>query len=94
MEEQRVPGEEERTPEEEYSFLQEVIKDEMRSGKKLRSGIMHMIGMGFIFGLAASFTFYVAKPWMESRLWKEPPQVTIPRDEEETEENEDRKSVV
>ena len=86
MEEQRVPKEDERTPEEEYSFLQEVIKDEMRSGKKLRSGIMHMIGMGFIFGLAASFTFYVARPWMESRFWKEPSQVTIPRDEEAEEE--------
>lgn len=89
MEEQRVPGEEQKAPEEEYSFLQEVIKDEKRSGKKLRSGILHMIGMGFVFGLAASFTFYVAKPWMESRFWKEPSQVTIPRDERDEGEEEE-----
>lgn len=74
--------------EEEYSFLQEVIKDET-SGRKLRSGILHMIALGFVFGIVACFSFSVSKPWIEEKLGGDPEQVTIPKDELEAGEDEE-----
>ena len=34
---------------EEYSFLQEVMKDEAGGPKRLKAKILRMIGLGFIF---------------------------------------------
>lgn len=75
--------------EEEYSFLQEVIKDEAGSRKKLKSGILHMIGYGFIFGIVACFSFFAFKPWMESKFAGDPDTVTIPKDDAEEEPGEE-----
>ncbi len=80
--------EEHRESEEEYSFLQEVIKDET-GGRKLRSGILHMIALGFVFGIVACFSFSVSKPWIEEKLGGDPKQVTIPKDELEEEGKEE-----
>ncbi len=93
MDEQKISEEEQKEreqkePEEEYSFLQEVIKDEL-GAKKLRSGILHMIALGSVFGIVACFSFQVSKPWIENKLGGDPEQVTIPRDEEEDGEEED-----
>lgn len=74
--------------EEEYSFLQEVIKDEAGSRKKIRSGILHMIGYGFIFGIVACFSFFAFKPWMESKFAGDPDTVTIPKDDAQEEPSE------
>ncbi len=79
-------NEEHREPEEEYSFLQEVIKDET-GGRKLRSGILHMIALGFVFGIVACFSFSVSKTWIEEKLGGDPKQVMIPGDDKEPEEN-------
>lgn len=65
----------------EYSFLQEVIKDEVGDPKKRRRMIQRMVGLGFLIGLAASFIFSVCKPWVEDKLAGNPGEVTIPRDE-------------
>lgn len=74
--------EEEQEAQEEYSFLQEVIKDETGSRRKLKNDILRMIGFGFIFGIVACFSFYAFRPWIESRFETGPEQVTIPKDEE------------
>lgn len=84
MEERKVPEEERKDSEEEYSFLQEVIKDET-GGKRLRSRILHMIALGSVFGIVTCFSFSVSKPWIESKLGRDPEQITIPKDEEKKE---------
>lgn len=75
---------EEKVPrEEEYAFLQEVIKDEADSGKTRKKKILRGIRMGIIVGLTACFTFFVSKTWFESQFPEKPQTVTIPEDEEE-----------
>ncbi len=71
----------------EYSFLQEVIKDEV-GGTGKRKRILRKIGVGIFIGLVACFTFSVFKPWVESRISGNPDEVTIPRDTKQTAENE------
>lgn len=83
MEEHKDPKEELEPKEEtsqEYSFLQETIKDE-RGGK--RKGFFRMAGLGLVFGLFASFSFSAFKPAMDSLFQKDPQQITIPQEEEE-----------
>ena len=72
----------------EYSFLQEVIKDEVGGTGKRKKRILRKIGVGIFIGLVACFTFSVFKPWVESRISGNPDEVTIPRDTKQTEENE------
>lgn len=72
----------------EYSFLQEVIKDEVGGTGKRKKRILRKIGMGIFIGLVACFTFSVFKPWVESRISGNPDEVTIPRDTKQTAENE------
>lgn len=75
---------EEKVPrEEEYAFLQEVIKDEADGGKTRKKKILRGIRMGIIVGLTACFTFFVSKTWFESQFPEKPQTVTIPEDEEE-----------
>lgn len=87
MDEQKIP---QKTPEhgeepEEYSFLQEVIKDEAGNSTRVKHNIWRMAGYGLVFGIVASFSFCVLKPLIESKFMSNPKQVTIPRDEEEEE---------
>lgn len=72
----------------EYSFLQEVIKDEVGGTGKRKKRILCKIGVGIFIGLVACFTFSVFKPWVESRISGNPDEVTIPRDTKQTAENE------
>ena len=69
--------------EKEYSFMQETIKDENRSVKKTKNLIFKYAGLGLVFGITASLSFYALKPWAESRFQKDPEEVTIPVEEEE-----------
>lgn len=71
-----------------YSFLQEVIKDEVGGTGKRKKRILRKIGVGIFIGLVACFTFSVFKPWVESRISGNPDEVTIPRDTKQTAENE------
>lgn len=73
----------------EYSFLQEVIKDEVGGTGKRKKRILRKIGVGIFIGLVACFTFSVFKPWVESRISGNPDEVTIPRDTKQTAENEE-----
>lgn len=91
MEEQKVPRDEHKNPEEEYSFLQEVIKDET-GGRKMRNSILHVVVLGFIFGIVACFGFSVSKPWIENKLGGDPEQVTIPRDEQDEKKTDGEKA--
>ena len=92
MEERNRP-EEEQEAQEEYSFLQEVIKDEAGSRKKLKSDIVRVISFGFVFGIVACFSFYAFRPWIESKFEGGPEQVTIPKDEEEEEDQKPEEEV-
>lgn len=71
----------------EYSFLQEVIKDEVGGTGKRKKRILRKIGVGIFIGLVACFTFSVFKPWVESRISGNPDEVMIPRDTKQTAEN-------
>lgn len=76
----------------EYSFLQEVIKDEVGGTGKRKKRILRKIGVGIFIGLVACFTFSVFKPWVESRISGNPDEVTIPRDTKQTAETETDRS--
>ena len=67
---------------EEYSFLQEVIKDEAGGPKRLKAKILRMIGLGFIFGIVACFSFCLLYPVISEHLSGNPEEVTIPKDTE------------
>lgn len=67
---------------EQYSFLQEKIKNETVDKKKLMYRIFKLFGRGLIFGIAASIGFFALKPWGETSFQKNPDKVTIPKDEE------------
>jgi len=98
MEEQKEPGREQEdsgsqkvseiqeTSEEEYAFLQEVIKDEAGSANRLRRDILRITGFGLIFGIVACISFCALRPWMEKQFRDEPEEITIPQDEQAKEE--------
>ena len=89
MKDEKEPLEQKQnSEEEEYSFLQEVIKDEVGGTGKRKKRILRKIGVGIFIGLVACFTFSVFKPWVESRISGNPDEVTIPRDTKQTAENE------
>ena len=67
---------------EEYSFMQEVIKDEKMDAKKMAKKIGKWAALGIIFGVAACVSFYVLKPWAETVFQKNPDKVEIPKDDE------------
>lgn len=65
-----------------YSFLQEKIKDEAGSPKTIKKKIAQMIILGFIFGIIACFTFFALKPFVADLLGQDKEEVSIPEDEE------------
>lgn len=67
---------------EKYSFLQEKIKDETFSRKKVFYKISWLVGKGLLFGVAASIGFFALKPWAESTFQKNPDKIEIPKDED------------
>ena len=71
---------------EEYSFLEEQIKEEAPSKKKVLSFAFRIACAGILFGIAAGISFYAVKPWAENAFMKNPGQVEIPKDEEESSE--------
>ena len=71
---------------EEYSFLEEQIKEEAPSKKKVLSFAFRIACAGILFGIAAGISFYAVKPWAENAFMKNPGQVEIPKDEEKSSE--------
>jgi len=72
-----------------YSFLQEKIKDEAGSPKTMKKKIVRMIILGFIFGIVACFTFIALNPVVTGLLGRDKQEVSIPEDDEETPSEED-----
>ena len=80
---------------EEYSFMQEVIKDEKIDGQKIKKNIFHMIAYGMIFGAVASLVFGLSFPWIKNHMGVEKVRVEIPKDDEtETEEEQPKEPEV
>ncbi len=72
---------------EEYSFLQETIKDEAGGVvQKIKKDLLRVLCLGLAFGIIACFGFYAVKPLMEKMFEGSPEKVTIPEEEEETNE--------
>ena len=69
MKDEKEPLEQKQnSEEEEYSFLQEIIKDEAGDQAKWKHDVLRRIQLGLIFGLVACFTFFACKPWVEKRF--------------------------
>ena len=69
-----------------YSFLQEKIKDEAGSPKTVKKKVVRIIILGFIFGIIACFTFIAFHPVVSGLLGQNKEEITIPEDEETTSE--------
>ena len=67
----------------EYSFIQEIIKKEKGA---VRKGLFRMAGFGLVFGVSACVSFSALKPAMDSIFKENPEKVTIPAEEEPTED--------
>lgn len=74
-----------------YSFLQEKIKDEAGSPKTMKKKIVRMIILGFIFGIVACFTFTLLNPVVTGLLGRDKEEISIPEDEVEIQEEENRR---
>ena len=82
--EQDASEKEQDTSGEEYSFLQETIKDEAGGAvQKLKKDLLRTLCLGLAFGIIACFGFYAVKPLMERIFESSPKEVTIPEEEEE-----------
>ena len=60
---------------EEYSFMQEVIKDEKRDVSVISKKIGKWALAGVVFGAAACMGFFALKPWAETVFQKDADQV-------------------
>ncbi|MFI3207908.1 MAG: S1C family serine protease [Eubacteriales bacterium] len=76
---------EQKEPQEGFSFLQEVIKEDRRK-KSLPKIIFMCAVLGVVFGVTSSATFVVVKPWIEAQFAEEE-VISIPSDEELIDEN-------
>ena len=81
-------------PRDEYSFMQETIKDEVNDKKKAKKDIVRMARLGLVFGVIASVGFCVAKPWVERFMGKDTAKVEIPKEDADADsEKEESQSV-
>ncbi len=70
--------------EENFSFLQETIKPEPVTKKKIINRLLKLAGCGIILGVFSCLSFYALKPWVQDIFPESPTTVTIPEDVEET----------
>lgn len=88
MESNKIPKEYSNEHEEEkkeFSFLQETIKSEQMTGRKLAGRMTIIAVCGILFGLMSCVGFFALKPWAESTFNQNINKVTIPKDKEEKE---------
>lgn len=83
---------EERLPSEQYSFVQEIVKDEQSSRKSVKDLILRTAAKGAVFGLVAGLVFGVVYP-IVSRVGREQSAVSIPKDEEVSLEEKESKEL-
>lgn len=74
---------------EKYSFLREKIKDETVSRRKLLYKLFCLAGRGFLFGIAASISFFALKPWISSVFPENPNEIELTQDETQDEKPDD-----
>ena len=72
--------------EEQFSFLQETIKPKPVTRKKILTQLARVGIYGLIFGAFACLSFFALKPWAQNKFQGNPKTVTIPEDEEETDD--------
>ncbi len=70
----------------EYSFVQETIKDQDKK-QKGKKDITRVIILGLVFGVVASTTFCVTKAWLDGRLKNGKVIVEIPKEESENDDD-------
>ena len=63
-----------------YSFLQEKIKDEAGSPKKIKKTIFRIIVLGLLLGAFACFGFFALKPLVENIFAGDTKEISIPED--------------
>lgn len=76
-------GQDEERQNEQFSFMQETIKNENGGYRKIRNTVLKCAGQGLLFGLAACIGFCALKPWAEEQFAGNPKKITIPEEEEE-----------
>ncbi len=72
---------------EDYSFLQETIKDERLGPKKIAGKVGKWLGLGLVFGMAACVSFYALKPWATNTFQEKPDEVEIVPDDQSQSDN-------
>ena len=77
---------EENDREDKYSFLQETIKTKPISREKLIRQLIRIAVCGVLLGGFACLGFFALKPWAQSWFRGDPQTVTIPEDEQPSEE--------
>lgn len=96
MESNKIPegySKEQGEEKKEFSFLQETIKSEQMTGRKLAGRVIVIAACGLLFGLMSCVGFFALKPWAESTFHQNTKKVTIPKDEEKKEQTEKIESV-
>lgn len=76
---------EKKNPQDEYSFVQETIKDQDKK-QKGKKDITRMVILGLVFGVVASTTFCVTKSWLDSSLKDQRAVVEISKEESENDD--------
>lgn len=77
---------EENNREDKYSFLQETIKTKNRSRKQFIKQLLRIAVYGVLLGGFACLGFFALKPWAQNWFRGNPETVTIPKDEDTSEE--------
>ena len=73
MKDEKEPLEQKQnSEEEEYSFLQEIIKDEAGDQAKWKQDVLRRSQLVLIFGLVAGSTVLACKTWLEKRFEEDP----------------------
>ncbi|MBD9269172.1 MAG: trypsin, partial [[Ruminococcus] torques] len=83
---------EEEAEEKKYSFLQEKIKGKQGSRETLIKQFIRIAIYGLILGMFACLGFFALKPWAQNKFLGNPKTVTIPEDEEETDDQQTAES--
>ena len=82
----QIPKPDESPEEKKYSFLQETIKPKPISRQQLAKQLVRIAIYGVILGAFACLGFFALKPWMQDLFRGNLETVTIPEDEEPSED--------